>query len=82
MKYFFTFDILKEKYILNQERIVKKMKLIDPVVYVEDYDAKKMLKRIERACRTCYRSEDKVTEDSYKNLIKNCISRGQVLIKI
>ena len=52
------------------------MKLIDPVVYVEDYDAKKMLKRIERACRTCYRSEDKVTEDSYKNLIKNCISRG------
>ena len=52
------------------------MKLIDPVVYVENYDAKKMLKRIERACRTCYRSEDKVTEDSYKNLIKNCISRG------
>ena len=52
------------------------MKLIDPVVYVEKYDAKKMLKRIERACRTCYRSEDKVTEDSYKNLLKNCISRG------
>ena len=29
------------------------MKLIDPVVYVGDYDAKTMLKRIERACRAC-----------------------------
>ena len=34
------------------------------------------MKRIERACRTCYRSEGKITEDSYKNLIKNCINRG------
>ncbi len=52
------------------------MKLIDPVVYVEDYDAKKMLQHIERACRTCYRSEDKMTEDSYKTLLKNCLTRG------
>ena len=34
------------------------------------------MKRIERACRTCYRSEGKITEDSYKNLINNCITRG------
>ena len=34
------------------------------------------MKRIERACRTCYRSEGRITEDSYKNLIKNCITRG------
>lgn len=52
------------------------MKLIDPVLYVEDFDGKKFMKRIERACRTCYRSEDSITEDSYKNLITNCINRG------
>jgi len=52
------------------------MKIIEPIVYVEDYDAKKIMKRIERACRTCYRSEDTITEDSYKSLIKNCINRN------
>ena len=52
------------------------MKLIEPKIFVENYDAKKMLRRIERACRTCYRSEDLITEDSYKTLLKNCINRG------
>ena len=52
------------------------MKLIDPVIYVEQYDGLQIMKNIERACRICYRSEDKITEDSYKNLITNCISRG------
>ncbi len=52
------------------------MKLIDPEIYVEDYDGVKIMRRIERACRMCYRSEGKMTEDSYKNLLKNCISRG------
>ena len=52
------------------------MKIVEPVVYIENYDPIKILKRIERACRTCYRSEDLITEDSYKNLIKNCLTRG------
>ena len=39
-------------------------------------DGKQIMKRIERACRTCYRSEGKITEDSYKKLIKNCITSG------
>lgn len=52
------------------------MKLIDPVIYVEEYDGIKIMKRIESACRTCYRSEDSITEDSYKKLITNCINRG------
>ena len=52
------------------------MKLIDPILYVEDYDGKSMMRRIERACRTCYRSENVMTEDSYKKLLKNCINRG------
>ena len=36
----------------------------------------KIMKRIERACRTCYRSEDKISEESYKNLLTNCLNRG------
>lgn len=52
------------------------MKLVEPWIKVEPFDGKKIMKRIERACRTCYRSEGNITEDSYKNLIKNCITRG------
>lgn len=52
------------------------MKLIEPQVFVEDYNGKEIMRRIERACRICYRSEDKITDTSYKNLLKNCINRG------
>ena len=52
------------------------MKIVEPWVEVEKIDGTKIMKIIERACRTCYRSEGKITEDSYKNLIKNCITRG------
>ena len=52
------------------------MRIVKPYVIVEKFDEVQVMKRIERACRTCYRSEGKITEDSYKNLIKNCINRG------
>ena len=52
------------------------MKVVKPWISVEDYDPQKILKSIEKACRTCYRSEDLITEDSYKKLLKNCITRG------
>lgn len=34
------------------------------------------LKKIEEIARVCYKSEDKITKDSYKYLIKNLIDRG------
>lgn len=52
------------------------MKIINPKIYVEKFNGIQIMKRIERACRTCYRSEGKITEDSYKQLLKNCINRG------
>lgn len=52
------------------------MRIVEPWIKVEKIDGKKMMKKIEKACRTCYRSEGKITEDSYKNLISNCITRG------
>lgn len=52
------------------------MVIIEPKIEVENYNGKQIMKNIERACRTCYRSEGLITEDSYKNLLKNCINRG------
>lgn len=52
------------------------MKIISPKIEVEKYDGVKIMKNIERACRTCYRSENLITEDSYKKLLNNCINRG------
>ncbi|MCI8273076.1 MAG: FAD-dependent thymidylate synthase [Clostridia bacterium] len=52
------------------------MRIVEPWIKVEKIDGKKIMKKIERACRTCYRSEGNITEDSYKVLLKNCITRG------
>lgn len=52
------------------------MQIVEPYIQVEKVDGKKIMKNIERACRTCYRSEGKITEESYKTLLKNCITRG------
>lgn len=52
------------------------MIIINPKIEVENYDGKKIMKRLERACRTCYRSENTITDTSYSNLLKNCINRG------
>lgn len=52
------------------------MKIEKPSVTVENFEPLKIMRNIEKACRTCYRSEDKISDDSYKNLLKNCINRG------
>ena len=52
------------------------MKIIKPEIFIDNLDYIKIMKNIEKACRTCYRSEDKITEDSYKTLLENCINRG------
>ena len=52
------------------------MKIVDPVVYVEKYDGVEIMKSLERACRTCYKSENLITDESYKHLLTNCLNRG------
>ena len=52
------------------------MKIVEPKIEIEKVDYKKVMKNLERACRTCYRSEDKISDESYKTLLKNCINRG------
>ena len=52
------------------------MRLVEPWIKVEKFDGVKIMKKLERACRTWYSSEGSVTEDSYKKLLTNCITRG------
>ena len=52
------------------------MKIEKPSVTIESFEPLRIMRNIEKACRTCYRSEDKISDDSYKNLLKNCINRG------
>lgn len=57
------------------------MKLIRPYYEIitpinEDMEVKKIIKTIEKVARTCYKSEDKITEDSAEKMIKMLISRG------
>lgn len=56
------------------------MKIIQPSFTIEypqsQEEGIKMLKRIEQASRTCYKSDDKITDTSYIPFIANILSRG------
>lgn len=53
------------------------MKIIKPNVEVlTNADSNEVLKMIEIAGRTCYKSESKITEDSAKDFVKMLIKRG------
>lgn len=48
--------------------------------YNGEIDGVKLLKACELAGRLCYASEDKITDDSYKQFIKNIIKRGHTSV--
>lgn len=53
------------------------MKVIEPSFEIVDQvDGRAMLKKIEAAARTCYKSEDRATEESAKLIARNLIKRG------
>ena len=52
------------------------MEIVKSWIKVEKIDGIKVMKRLEKACRTCYRSEGSITDDSYKTLLTNCIKSG------
>ena len=46
------------------------MKIIEPSFEILDkIDGKEILKRLEKAGRTCYKSEDKITDDSAEKFV-------------
>ena len=53
------------------------MKIINPSVQLEDeIDGQAILKKLERIGRTCYKSENNITEDSAERFIQNIIKSG------
>lgn len=57
------------------------MRIIKPSFVVEDVvDGEKILKNLERAGRTCYKSEEKTNEDSARIFIKKIIEMGHETI--
>lgn len=53
------------------------MKIIEPKVeFMTPIDGEEILKQIEQAGRVCYKSEDKITEDSAHRFVANIIKRG------
>ena len=53
------------------------MKIINSSVEIlSNVDGKEMLKKIEQCGRTCYKSEDKITDSSAEKFVQNIIDRG------
>lgn len=53
------------------------MKIINASYSIETpIDGAEILKRIEKAGRTCYKSEDRITEESAENFVRKLIERG------
>ena len=53
------------------------MKIIEASHSIETpIDGAEILKRIEKAGRTCYKSEDRITEESAENFVRMLIERG------
>lgn len=53
------------------------MKIISPdFAFVDSINGNAILKKLEAVGRTCYKSEDKITEDSAINFVRNLIKRG------
>lgn len=53
------------------------MKVIKPSVEILDYiDGKELLKKIEMIGRVCYKSEDKITNDSAAQFVSNILKSG------
>ncbi len=57
------------------------MKIIKPSFeIIGDIDGMKILKKLERIGRTCYKSEDKITDESAKRFVETIIKNGHEAI--
>ena len=61
---------------MNENKNFTVAKLSAEVAYWEELDGGKILKRLEKIARLCYKSEDKIKPGSDKKLLKAIIDRG------
>lgn len=50
--------------------------ILPSFVFNDDIDGKTIIKKIEKAARVCYKSEDKISEGSAEKFLLNIISKG------
>lgn len=56
------------------------MKIINPSVIIENQDWSKILRSIETKGRVCYKSEDRITDDSAEKFIESIAKRGHMSV--
>ncbi|MFZ3132680.1 MAG: FAD-dependent thymidylate synthase [Desulfosporosinus sp.] len=56
------------------------MKIIQPSVEIENQDWPELLRRIEKKGRVCYKSEDRITEDSAEKFIGMLVKLGHLSV--
>ena len=56
------------------------MKIIQPKVLIENQDWSKLLRRIEAKGRVCYKSEDRIDDQSASDFIEGLIKRGHLSV--
>lgn len=49
-------------------------------VFEEEFNSIEILKKIERAGRTCYKSEEAITDDSCKRFVRMLVARGHLSV--
>lgn len=52
------------------------MRIINPRVEIKKFNRGEMLRVIERVARTCYKSEDKITDKSASSFVSSLVARG------
>lgn len=56
------------------------MKIIQPSVTIENQNWQELLRRIETKGRVCYKSEDRITDDSAEKFVAGIIKRGHLSV--
>lgn len=56
------------------------MQIVEPKIYVEPFNGIDIMKKIERAMRNCYQSQDKSDEESYKRLLSVAMNSGHLSV--
>lgn len=52
------------------------MQIIKPWIEIKKFDGVQLMKNLELAAKQCYRSQDNITDESYKKFLSGCINRG------
>ncbi len=56
------------------------MQIVKPWIEIKKFDGVQLMKNLELAAKQCYRTTSNITDESYKNFLRNCINRGHLSV--